>query len=133
MLLTLLNLILLKKLRTSNPQFSQYKQKITRIATTLSEAIAVKDNLSESNNISDINDLTSCRDAVGDLAKSVIQVSNQIKRERADNFQEESFAFLASKLTLVTKNNQKIFNSDMALNLKVIFEMILDSNDCQFN
>ena len=42
-----------------------------------------------------------------------------------------SLAFLTAKLTLVTKNKQKVFNSEMRLKLQVIFEMILDHHDCQ--
>ena len=131
LVLAFLNYLVLKKLRTSNPQFSQYKHKVKRISSTLKESLEVKENLREIAHISNITDLVSCRDALGDLALGVIEVGNQIKQEQTSNHQAESCAFLASQLTLFTKNEQKLFNSKMSLQLKVIFEMILDSKGCQ--
>ncbi len=131
LILALLNYLVLKKLRTSNPQFSQYKHKVKRIANTLKESLAARDNLLEIDHISNITDLVSCRDALGDLASGVIQVGDQVKQEKISNHQVESASFLASQLTLFTKNEQKLFNSQMSLQLKVIFEMILDSKGCK--
>ena len=131
LLLALFNYLILNKLRSFSPQFTQYKYKVKRISTTLNEALAAKNNLLEINKISDITDLASCRDALGDLATGVIQVSEQIKQERVVNLQEESFAFLAAQSTLLTKNSQKLFNPKMSLQLKVIFEIILESQSCQ--
>ena len=131
LLLAFLNYFIFNKLRNFNPQFDRYKYKVKRISTTLNETLAARNNLLEIDKISDINDLASCRDALGNLATGVIQVSEQIKQEQVVNLQEESFAFLAAQLTLLTKNSQKLFNSKMSLQLKVIFEIILESQSCQ--
>ena len=131
-LLGLLNYIILKRARTSNPKFLQYQQKVKRITTALTQALAVKQNLSTVTEISPINDLTSCKDDLGVLATLVIQVSEQLKQEREISFQEESFAFLAARLRLLTKNSQQVLSPQILARLKSIVEGVLKSRDCQF-
>lgn len=131
LLLALLNLLLLRKLRFSHPQLSQYKHKVSRIANTLSEALETQRNYAEVKTITKIDDLVTCRGALGDLAQGVIEISNQIQQEKEASQSELSLAFLTAKLTLITKNKQKIFNSEMLFKLQVIFEVILEHHDCQ--
>ena len=131
-LLGLLNYILLKRLQTSNPQLLQYQQKVKRITAALTQALAVKQNLSVVANNPPITDLTSCRNDLGVLATLVIQVTEQLKQEQEINLQEESFAFLAARLSLLTKNSQKVLNPQILARLKSILEDVLQSRDCQF-
>ena len=130
-LLFLLNYILLKKLQNTNPKFLQYQQKVKRIAVALTQVLAAKDNLADAENIHEITDLTSCRYDLGVLARGVVQVSEQIRQEQTINLQEEYFAFLATRITLLTKNGQKIIDSEIVTRLKTIFEDTLASYDCQ--
>ena len=130
LLLGLTNYFLLNKFRQIDPNFNFYRQEVKKITPVLTEISATHNSSSAPEDISELVNIATRQDELGDLAQQVQHIVGKIQQEQ-DFTDEQSFTSLNANLVLLTRQSRKLISEKSLDSLQTICKDALEEWNCQ--
>ena len=127
LLLGTANFLFVKRFRQQDPRFSRYQRQVATLAETAHHLQAGNSELAPA---TQLTPFLKREDDLGELARGLQSFGHHLQQAQ-QAAQEEAFAFLTARLSLLTKHRRKLINTDAAAAIRSAVETSLAQENCE--